>query len=125
MIIVNYRAACLVASVASSEHELEEGSSTFSLILKLDQYLRQIEKAERAVNANQRRRAPNPGGTVHKKRNLLRRPMKRSPVHRGRHDQPITKPIMTASQIGTAHSKISTNVSVIEGFFINSITSNK
>lgn len=97
----------------------------FLFPLELDQRVRQTEKAERAVKANQRRRAPNPGGAVHNILNLLRKPRKSNPVHRGRHDQPMTKPIMTASQIGTAHSKMSTNVSAIEGFFRNSTRSKK
>ena len=40
-----------------------------------DQSDRRTEKAERAVKASQRRRAPNPGGAVQRKRNLLRNPM--------------------------------------------------
>lgn len=96
---------------------------TLPLLLKLDQILRQREKAESAVKANQRRRAPNPGGAVQRKRNLLRRPRKTSPVHRGLHDHPITRPIITASQIGTAHRRMSTNVSVIEGLLRNSTRS--
>lgn len=95
------------------------------LPLKLDQILRQTEKAESAVKANQSRRAPNPGGAVHNHLNLLRKPRKTNPVQRGRHDQPMIKPIITASQIGTAHSKMSTNVSTIEGFLKNSTRSKK
>lgn len=87
--------------------------------------VRQRENAESAVNANQSRRAPKPGGAVQRNRSLLRRPRKTNPVQRGRQDQPITKPIMTASHIGTAHSKMSTNVSVIEGFLRNSTRSKK
>lgn len=99
------------------------GGDPLPFPLKLDQIVRQTEKAERAVKANQSRRAPNPGGAVHRNRNLLRRPRNTSPVQRGLQDHPITKPIITASQIGTAHSKMSTNVSVIEGFFRNSTRS--
>ena len=94
-----------------------------SLLLKSVHILRQRENAESAVKASQRRRAPKPGGAVQRNRNLLRRPRKTSPVHRGRHDQPITRPIITASQIGTAQSKMSTNVSVMEGLRRNSTRS--
>jgi hypothetical protein len=44
----------------------------------------------------------------------------RRPVHRGRHDHPITSLIITATHIGTAHSNLSTNVSAIEGRLRNS-----
>lgn len=37
----------------------------------------------------------------------------------------MTRPIMTASQIGTAHSKMSTNVSVRDGFLKKSARSKK
>jgi hypothetical protein len=84
--------------------------------------VRQTERADRAVKASQRRRAPNPGG-AQRNLNLPLKPRKTNPVHLGRQDQPITRPIITASHIGTAQSKMSTNVSVIEGFFKNSIRS--
>ncbi|GLU08108.1 hypothetical protein SLE2022_250330 [Rubroshorea leprosula] len=82
--------------------------------------VRHTEKAERVVKASQSRRAPNPGGAVQMNRNLERRPRKTKLVHRGRHDQPMTRPIMTASLIGTAQTKMSINVSVMVGFFQNS-----
>lgn len=110
---------------AAGESGAVGAGGAFLLPLKLDQRVRQTEKAERAVKANQSRRAPNPGGAVHNNLNLLRKPRKTNPVQRGRHDQPMTKPIMTASQIGTAHSKMSTNVSAIEGFLRNSTRSKK
>lgn len=103
------------------ESGAEDGAS-LPLLLKLDQILRQMEKAESAVKASQSRRAPKPGGAVQRNRALLRSPRKRRPVHLGLHDHPITKPIMTANHIGTAQSKMSTNVSVIEGFVKNSTT---
>jgi hypothetical protein len=87
--------------------------------------VRQTEKAEIAVKASQRRRAPNPGGAVQRNLNLLLKPRKTKPVHLGRQDQPITRPIITDSHIGTAHSKMSTSVSVMEGVFRNSIRSKK
>lgn len=91
--------------------------------MKLEITVRQTEKVERAVKASHSRRAPNPGGAVQMNRNLDRRPRKTKLVHLGRQAQPITSPIITASHIGTAHSKMSTNVSVIVGFFKNSIRS--
>jgi hypothetical protein len=91
--------------------------------LELDQTVRQTEKAERAEKASQSRRAPKPGGAVQRKRSLERKPRKTRPVHRGRHDHPITSPIITATHIGTAHSNMSTNVSAIEGRLRNSTTS--
>jgi hypothetical protein len=72
------------------------------------------EKAESAVQASQRRRAPKPGGTQ-RMRWRLRKPRKSSPVQRGRQDQPTTRPIMTAAQIGTAQSSTSTAISAIAG----------
>lgn len=93
------------------------------LLLKLFQSARQAEKAERAVKASQSRRAPNPGGAVQINRNLLRSPRNTKPVHLGLQDQPITMPIITAIHIGTAQSRMSTNVSVTEGLFKNSIIS--
>lgn len=99
--------------------------SFLRLSLKLDQMVRQTEKAERAVKASHNRRAPKPGGAVQRKRNLERKPKKTRPVHLGRQDHPITSPIMTASHMGTAQSKMSTNVSAIHGFFKKSTRSNK
>ena len=101
------------------------GESFLRLSLKLDQMVRQTEKAERAVKASHNRRAPKPGGAVHRNRNLERKPKKTRPVHLGRHDHPITSPIMTASHMGTVQSKMSTNVSAIHGFFKKSTRSNK
>lgn len=98
-----------------------DGPSRFPL--KLDHSLRHTEKAERAVNASQSRRAPSPGGAVQMNRNLLRRPRKSNPVQRGRHDHPITSPIITATQIGTAQSSTSIRVSTTAGLLINSIKS--
>lgn len=115
-----------LAEAGCVEAEVAAVAADFPFLpLKLDQIVRQTEKADRAVKANQSRRAPNPGGAVHKNLNLLRRPRKTNPVHLGRQDQPMTRPIMTASHIGTAQSRMSTNVSVIEGFFQNSIRSKK
>lgn len=114
---------------AATEAEATEsgavGEDALLFPLKLDQIVRQMEKAENAVKASQSRRAPNPGGAVQMNRNLLRSPRKRRPVHLGLQDQPITRPIITASHIGTAHSKMSTNVSVIVGFAKNSTRSKK
>lgn len=114
---------------AATEAEATEsgaiGEDALLFPLKLDQIVRQMEKAENAVKASQSRRAPNPGGAVQMNLNLLRSPRKRRPVHLGLQDQPITRPIITASHIGTAHSKMSTNVSVIEGFAKNSTRSKK
>lgn len=98
-----------------------DGPSRFPL--KLDHSLRHTEKAERAVKASQSRRAPSPGGAVQMNRNLLRRPRKSNPVQRGRHDHPITSPIITATQIGTAQSSTSIRVSTTAGLLINSIKS--
>lgn len=95
------------------------------LNLKLDHNRLATEKADKAVHASQSRRAPKPGGNVQTKRSLGRRPKKTKPVHLGRHDQPIKSPITTASQIGTEHNIMSTNVSIIAGFFTNSSTSKK
>lgn len=103
--------------------DVVQGADLEALLLKLDQTVRQTEKAERAVKASQRRRAPKPGGAVQRKRSLLRRPRNTKPVHLGRQDQPIKRPIMTASQIGTAQRRMSTNVSVMEGFLRNSMRS--
>lgn len=109
-----------------------ERDSTFStpelfllLNLKLDHNRLATEKADKAVHASQRRRAPKPGGNVQTNRSLGRSPKKTKPVHLGRHDQPIKSPITTASQIGTEHNKMSTNVSISAGFFTNSSKSKK
>ncbi|URE20658.1 hypothetical protein MUK42_05304 [Musa troglodytarum] len=107
----------------------EESSSTswdlpaFPLKIEDEHSLWHMEKTERAVKANQRRRAPRPGGAVHRNRSLLLRPKKSSPVQRGRHDQPMTNPIITATQIGTAQRRMSIRVSATAGFFIKSTKS--
>lgn len=108
----------------NSSTEPESAAATGGLRVlpwKLNQSFLPTEKAERAVKANQSRRAPNPGGRVQTKRLILdRSPKNIRPVQRGRQDQPINNPIMMATQIGTTQTKMSTNVSIIAGLFINS-----
>ncbi|KAG1347667.1 hypothetical protein COCNU_06G014960 [Cocos nucifera] len=105
---------------AGREAESSTAGEPSPFPLKLDQSFRHTEKAERAVNASQSRRAPRPGGAVHRNLNLLLIPRNSSPVHRGRHDHPISSPIITANQIGTAHSKISISISTTFGRRIKS-----
>lgn len=87
-------------------------SADADLPRKEDHTRPQTENADSAVRASQSRRAPNPGGTgaaavVQRNRRRERRPRKTRLVHRGRHDQPMTTPIMTAAQIGTAQRRTS------------------